>query len=99
MTRGTTRRKFLGRRGKAQNAEEKWYAVLRCVCDTPPFRPSDEEKIRGLSEAQRKKDALDAALNDEERKTVKYILQETSAPSLRRSPIGLAKRDPRKRRT
>ncbi|MGO8733645.1 MAG: hypothetical protein ACLQVM_12745 [Terriglobia bacterium] len=99
MIRSTTGRKFLGGRRKTQNVEEKWYYVARCVGDTPPFRPSDEEKIRGRPEAQRKKDLLDAALNDEERKTVRNKILETSPPSLRRSAMGIPKRDPRKRRT
>jgi len=89
---------FVGRRRQEQDTEKKWYVVSRIVSGMPPFRPRDEDKIYGLSEAERVRGARDEALRPEERKTVTYKVEEASAPSRRRTVSGPPKRDAYKAR-
>jgi hypothetical protein len=98
MIKNRIRRGSRSFRLQAQNPEEQWHVVLRFNCDMPPFRPSDDEKILGRSKAELRKAALDAALSEEERKTIKHIVQETTPPSRRRTATGPPKYDTYKAR-
>jgi len=91
MIRRRTNAAFSRHRRRAENLEEKWFVVLRDDCGIPPPRPSEEDKTYGRTNALLRKEQLEAALGDEQKGTVKYVLQETTPPRRRPARMGSPK--------
>ena len=84
----------IGSRGVAP--EDRWYEVLPFISGMPDHRPSNENAIRGLINAERDAARRNAALPDEERARTEYRPVEVAKPRLRREGQGPPKHDDRK---
>ena len=96
--RTSTRRLLSHRPSKAEDTEKKLYFVQRNERDMPPFRPREEDAIRGLTNAKQEAARLTEALSEEEKLTVNYVVREYDGPRVRRIAMGPPKRDAYKAR-
>jgi hypothetical protein len=78
-------RPFVHRLQKAVDPETKWYFVRPNSYGSPPLRPSDEEKIRGRSAAEKNADDLGKALG------IEHVIHETTSPRRYRGRVSPAK--------